>query len=230
MSSDKFGTNWLTLEHGKAAYRADFLVYGITISILAVFLAITAPSDAWQKILVLVLLGLAGWTFVEYVLHRFVLHGLQPFKRWHLEHHRRPAALICTPTILSSSLIALLVFLPSLLLSDLWSASALTLGLLIGYMGYAVVHHAIHHWHGKNAWLKQLKRWHGMHHHSSEFVGYGVTSAFWDHALGTAHAKPRCLNLGIRSLTSKLRKSSIPSIVALSGKARIMATEKSELE
>lgn len=176
------------LEHSRAAYRADFVAYGIAVAALAVFLLSASPHGQRLEMVILVLAGIASWTAIEYVLHRFVLHGLQPFRRWHEEHHRRPRALICTPTILSATLIAMLVFLPTLLLGDLWQACALTLGLLTGYLGYAITHHAIHHWRsGGNAWLKQRKRWHGLHHCIDEPACYGVTSAFWDHVFGTTY-------------------------------------------
>ncbi len=123
-----------------------------------------------------VLIGLLGWTVVENLLHRFVLHGLQPFQRWHAEHHERPTALICAPTILSATLIATLVFLRSLMLGDPWRACAVTLGLVAGYLGYAVTHHATHHWRSGSVWLKQRKQWHARHHHATEPQCYGVTS------------------------------------------------------
>jgi cyclopropane-fatty-acyl-phospholipid synthase len=46
-------------------------------------------------------------------------------KAWHAEHHRRPRTLIGTRTILGAALIAMLVFLPALVLSDLWRACVL---------------------------------------------------------------------------------------------------------
>ena len=52
------------------------------------------------------LAGAATWTFLEYVLHRFVLHGVAPFSDWHRQHHLRPLALICSPTVLSAALFA----------------------------------------------------------------------------------------------------------------------------
>lgn len=134
-----------------------------------------------------VLVGLLGWTAVEYALHRFVVHGLQPFQRWHAQHHQRPRALICAPTMLSATLIATLVFLPALVLGDLWRACALTLGLVTGYLGYAVTHHATHHWCADSVWLKQRKQWHAQHHHAMEPQCFGVTSGFWDHVFGTAY-------------------------------------------
>ncbi len=176
-----------TLEHGRLAYLADFALYGSAVVMLAAFLLIAGPSEQRLEIVAFATVGLGGWTAIEYVLHRFVLHGLQPFRRWHVEHHRRPVALICTPTILSATLIVVLVFLPSLLLGDLWRACALTFGLLCGYLGYAITHHAVHHWRADTAWLKKRKRWHALHHHSEQAGCYGVTSSFWDLVFGSTH-------------------------------------------
>lgn len=175
-----------TLEHSKSAYRADFALYSSTVVVLAIFLLLVGPRDQRLAIVIFAGVGLVSWSAIEYALHRFVLHGLQPFRRWHALHHQRPTALIYTPTILSATLITTLVFLPALALSNLWHACALTLGMLTGYLVYAITHHAIHHWRADNAWLKQRKRWHALHHHSSEQPGcYGVTSAFWDRVFGS---------------------------------------------
>ena len=176
----------LTTEHGKAGYLADFVLYAVASATLAVLLAVVAPHARRAEILAFALLGLVAWTLVEYVLHRFVLHGIQPFKAWHAEHHRRPRALIGTPTILSAALIAMLVFLPGLVLSDVWRACAFTFGLLTGYLVYAIVHHATHHWRADNAWLRRVKRHHAWHHSPIAAPGrYGVSSALWDFVFGT---------------------------------------------
>ena len=132
--------------------------------------------------------GLASWTLVEYAMHRYVLHGMQPFRRWHAAHHERPQALICTPTLLSGTLIIVLVFIPALTLGDVWGASALTLGILAGYLAYTVTHHATHHWHADLAWLNRRKRWHALHHHHVDHPEcYGVTTTLWDYVFGSDH-------------------------------------------
>lgn len=183
-----------TLEHGKAAYSADFALYGAAVLGLAAYLLVGESPVPRLEVISYALIGLASWTGIEYVLHRFVLHGLQPFKGWHGQHHQRPTALIGTPTIMSATLITALVFLPVLALSDRWHAGALTLGVLTGYLAYGITHHATHHWHARSAWLKRRKRWHALHHHDTDQPGcYGVTSAFWDHVFGTtgrAHQPP----------------------------------------
>ncbi len=177
--------NILTPEPGKFVYCADFFIYGLIVAALALMLAWLAPVEQWLVLLGYCLLGLLGWTVLEYGLHRFVLHGLPPFRRWHAEHHRRPAALIRTPIILSAALIFLLVFLPAFFFSQIWRAWALSVGLLAGYFVYTVVHHAIHHWRFDNAWLKRRQHWHGLHHASEQSGRYGVTSALWDHVFGS---------------------------------------------
>ncbi len=175
------------MEHSKAVYRADFALYGAAVLVLAAFLLVSGPRGRWLEIVVFAGLGLASWTLIEYALHRFVMHGLQPFSRWHAEHHQRPTALICTPTILSTALIATLVFLPALVLSgNLWRASALTLGVLVGYLSFSITHHAIHHWSADSAWLKQRKRWHVQHHTNGQSGCFGVTSTIWGHVFGSA--------------------------------------------
>ena len=173
-------------EHSKAAYLADFVLYSIAVLALALFLIVAGPASQRLELSGLVLLGLMSWTAVEYFIHRIILHRVPPFLQWHEAHHRRPAALIRTPTILSASLILILIFVPIWVFSsNLWKACALTLGLLVGYLCYTITHHAIHHWPTKYKWLKRRQQWHGLHHDGRESGRYGVTSQFWDRIFGS---------------------------------------------
>jgi len=182
--------SFFSMEHSVAAYRCDFILYGGLIGVLGAVLAVEGPAGMRLELIVLCGAGVGVWSMVEYALHRFVLHAFQPFKYWHDEHHRRPAALICTPTLLSAALIGLWVALPALLALGPWRGGALTLGVLVGYMGYTVVHHALHHWNARTAWLLRRKRWHARHHHAGHRpCCYGVTSGFWDHVFRTTGRK-----------------------------------------
>ncbi len=187
---------FLTLEHGKAAYRADFALHGIAVLGLVGWLIAESPRDQWLELPCVTLIGLLGWTAVEYALHRFLLHRLRPFRDWHAQHHQRPKALIYAPTVLIALCFAFGVALPAWALFDEWVACALTLGLLSGYLAYSVTHHATHHWRGDGLWLRRRKRWHALHHHQMPPACYGVTTNFWDHVLGTqgpactAHSNP----------------------------------------
>lgn len=175
----------LMRENSKAAFRADFALYGMAILAMIGFLALASPADRRLATLLFTLVGMLSWTAIEYLLHRFLLHGLEPFRSWHRDHHRRPRALICASTVMSASLITTLVFFPLLVFGDLWHACALTLGVLIGYLFYALTHHATHHWHARSAWLKRRQRWHLRHHHRHPDACYGVTSRFWDRVFRT---------------------------------------------
>ena len=174
------------LEHSRFAYRADFALHGTAVASLAGVLLLAGPADRWLALVSLVFAGLIGWTALEYALHRFVLHWVRPFSSWHAQHHQRPTALIYAPTVMIALLFVVGVFLPAMALFDAWFACALTLGLLSGYLAYAVTHHATHHWRADGAWLKRRKRWHALHHHHTEQPAcYGVTTAAWDHAFGS---------------------------------------------
>jgi sterol desaturase/sphingolipid hydroxylase (fatty acid hydroxylase superfamily) len=172
---------FFSLEHSKAAYLTDFILYGIAVTCLLIFLTLSTPLRKLAEVVIFVLAGLFTSTFIEYFLHRFILHGLQPFKRWHALHHARPSALIGTPTILSLTLIVILVFTPAILLGNLLRACALTLGLTGGYLFYTITHHATHHWKANHSWLKERKIWHARHHHvDAHPVCFGVSTGFWD--------------------------------------------------
>ena len=63
------------------------------------------------------LAGLVGWTLIEYLLHRFVLHRVEPFRAWHVEHHRHATDPIRVPLSFSIALVLSMMVLPVLLLS-----------------------------------------------------------------------------------------------------------------
>lgn len=181
----------LSMEQSPGAYRADFVLYGtLVLLLIALSLWNAAPRPAgWLAAL---LAGFALWSLIEYLVHRFVLHGIQPFKRLHAVHHARPRALYGLPTLFSLPLFAGLVFLPLLVLLGLWPTLPLMAGVLAGYLFYGLAHHLAHQglsrsWPGP-AWQLRRKRWHA-HHHSGQAACYGVSTGFWDQLLGTGRRK-----------------------------------------
>ena len=202
------------LDHSSWAYRADFVLYGTLVAAMALTVLFFSPLSLAPVLWAWVAGGVFAWTLVEYLLHRFVLHGLAPFRDWHAEHHNRPGALIGAPTLLSLGLFVVLVALPAWWLIGSWSTCALMLGLMTGYLGYGLTHHATHH----NLvvttflrnWLEKRRRWHAVHHLSSKRLPseavrqkkggpYGVTCSFWDHVFGTTNAATVGNNTAIRS-------------------------------
>lgn len=168
------------LEQHPVVYFADFVLYPLVIVAGAGVLLWRGAGPLWAMLLAAVL-GFFAWSLIEYLLHRFVFHGVQPFQRWHEAHHQRPFALIGTSTAVSLALMALLVYWPLSVLLGHWLALSATLGVAAGYLLYVLVHHATHHWKtAPGTWLHARKRDHALHHRPGAHGWYGVTSTFWD--------------------------------------------------
>jgi cyclopropane-fatty-acyl-phospholipid synthase len=169
-----------SIEHSRAMYFSDTVLHSAVVLAGVPWVLITGPSDHRLRYGALFFMGVGLWTLLEYAIHRCVLHGLPPFKSWHALHHARPSAYIAPPTIVTAGLFWVIGYLPLTLLSDTWTASALVLGLVTGYVIYSLTHHAIHHWPISNAWLTQRKTLHFQHHHARGHGHFGVTMAWWD--------------------------------------------------
>ncbi|TEL23106.1 sterol desaturase family protein, partial [Pseudomonas aeruginosa] len=153
------------LEHSKLVHRTDIAFYVVGVLVLAVWLGLFCPAELRLECLLLAALGLVAWSLLEYLLHRFVLHGLSPFRQWHQSHHQRPGALIGLSTLSSAALFIGLVYLPALLALGPWRGSSLALGIMSGYLAYILTHHAVHHFdHSGNAWLARRQLCHHLHH------------------------------------------------------------------
>ena len=188
----------LSLEHSPLAYCLDFGLYAVLCLAAGTVLWVGSPPGSGLTLLLWVLAGMGLWTLLEYLLHRYVLHGIAPFSRWHAEHHLRPRALVASPVAVTLSLFVLLAALPAWWLLGKWSALALTLGLMLSYLVYGLLHHATHHpmppWIGKTAWMRQRRMCHALHHAAYQTRGrsavgspchFGVSSSFWDTVFGT---------------------------------------------
>ncbi|MDR3370883.1 sterol desaturase family protein [Rhodoferax sp.] len=174
----------IAIEHTRLAYYADFAIYLLAVLLLPGLLWHYSPMAVRAYLPLAGLAGLLMWTLIEYAMHRFVFHGMEPFQSLHAEHHRRPLALIATPTLVSVTLIAVLVWLPATLTGGFWLGSGAALGVTLGYFIYGVIHHGVHHWRVKNAWMRHCKRQHAIHHHNPR-INYGVTMLWWDRTFGS---------------------------------------------
>ncbi|MEY2688403.1 MAG: hypothetical protein RL375_2601 [Pseudomonadota bacterium] len=206
----------LSLEQDETLVWADFAVYALLVLLCGATVLLTMPEapgwpaaaevgadgpiGTWRVLadqtrvwlpLAWVLAGWWGWSLAEYLLHRFVLHGVPPFRRMHALHHARPLAHVATPTVVTVALFGLLVALPAAWWLAPWQASALMLGVLGAYLVYIATHHAVHHAHGTSSWLRRHKRWHAMHHLAGARACYGVSLPLWDHVFRTARARVR---------------------------------------
>ena len=138
--------------------------------------------------------GLAMYSFVEYGVHRWVLHGLDVTGHWN--HHRNPAephALLFSTGVTAHTLI--LFFLswvagPSI---AIWTV----FGSALGYALFLQLHDFQH---GDSVLSHRLwpmlHRHHMLHHQASSFHGvepnnccnFGVVTMIWDRVFGTYRA------------------------------------------
>lgn len=147
--------------------------------------------------------GIPLWTYLEYLSHRYVLHGT--FKksrhRWkvykalankyldplHWEHHKRPF----DGEHINGELHDLLaVFAVSALVSFLfpiYTAPILVAGVWQFYCVEEWVHHSVHYYNFRDPYFRYMKKHHFYHHTSQGNTrGFGLTSGIWDRVVGTA--------------------------------------------
>jgi len=132
--------------------------------------------------------GLFVWTFVEYILHRFVFHFV-PRQKWALRlhfifhgvHHDYPNDLkrLVLPPSASIPLATGFYFLFNALLPPTY-VYAFFPAFIGGYLVYDMTHYAIHHFNFKSGLWKKIKQHHMLHHYQDPTRGYGVSSDLWD--------------------------------------------------
>jgi sterol desaturase/sphingolipid hydroxylase (fatty acid hydroxylase superfamily) len=115
-----------------------------------------------------------------------MLHGLEVFRRWHLEHHRRPDLPLRTPLPFSLILVLVLALAPSLLWAGGAHALAFSGGMLAGHVLQEAVHHRLHQACPAEGWLAARWRHHTFHHQDNETLAFGTLTGVWDRLLGTA--------------------------------------------
>jgi sterol desaturase/sphingolipid hydroxylase (fatty acid hydroxylase superfamily) len=172
----------------RPAYYGDFAIYGAIVLALTLRIGLREPWPECAYWLGEFIVGVGAWTFLEYVLHRWVLHQVPLIAPMHAAHHRSPRELLGTPTWVTLVMIWSLFFLPTWWLWSFTAASGLTAGVMTGYLWYGILHHAAHH--GRPRLLIKclpgcLRR-HLRHHSSKRPVNFGFTTSLWDHVFGTA--------------------------------------------
>ena len=137
------------------------------------------------------LIGVVLWTFMEYVIHRFLGHehkGKNPFKLEHLEHHKKVHyfAPAWKKTAMAIVVAGILFAFANLMLD--WKYA---LSFVIGLVGMYGLYEATHaRFHRKGPVAKPfiiLRKHHFYHHFHQPKLNHGVTTRFWDRVFGTFH-------------------------------------------
>ncbi|EDQ91243.1 uncharacterized protein MONBRDRAFT_15270 [Monosiga brevicollis MX1] len=138
--------------------------------------------------------GFLLWTFLEYMLHRFLFHILFSQSHFfitfhfllHGQHHKFPldkGRLVFPPVAGFMMASPFYLLFRSLLSAP--TADTLMAGALLGYVSYDLIHYYLHHGKPTLAYFQDLKDYHRRHHYKEPDLGYGISSKLWDYPFGT---------------------------------------------
>ncbi|MEZ5931793.1 MAG: sterol desaturase family protein [Alphaproteobacteria bacterium] len=154
-----------------------FMLFGMSLG--------QVSSDA-VRVMAWGIVGLIGYSLIEYAFHRWVLHGLLTAD--HRLHHEEPFAAHALPFSTGLSVHAGVLVMLSLWVGlDL--ALCITLGTSIGYALYGQLHELVHRDPSlARRLMPMLYRHHLLHHRTGpagEERNFGVLTTFWDRLFGT---------------------------------------------
>lgn len=161
-------------------------------------LRLLSPSPttvSWGMVPPLLVGGLAIWSLLEYLLHRYLFHTVPSSNAvlitahflLHGLHHKSPmerGRLVFPPPL--TVVLATPIYLGIVLLApQLAIGRALFAGGLLGYILYDMTHYYTHHGVPRLAYFREMKRYHMAHHYKDCSHGFGITSKLWDVPFGT---------------------------------------------
>jgi sterol desaturase/sphingolipid hydroxylase (fatty acid hydroxylase superfamily) len=176
------------------------VLYGLH---LLALLVLAAARSQLPSALAFAVLGLAAWTLMEYLVHRYVLHVAFPaqgdwprrllhrlFDASHADHHAQPWDGYHINGHLDTLFVAVWLV-PLSYLAPPFTAPVAVAALFVGYVAEEWAHHAMHYDNFKWRYFQYVRRRH-LYHHSRLGVGtaYGITSDFWDKVFGTRIRAP----------------------------------------
>lgn len=195
-----FRVDWIE-KHLSRVRPWQVLVVWAPVSLWFLGRAVQVPSVGLSGAIGLFLAGLAAWTLLEYVLHRWVFHFVpnpaSEFQRdlaflIHGVHHDwpyDPDRLVMPPVVAAVLAFAIGFPLRALLGPALFPGAFA--GLVAGYVWYDLTHYAVHHRPQRTAFGRMQRRNHLVHHFAQPEARYGVTTPIWDLCFGTYPASTK---------------------------------------
>ncbi len=143
-----------------------------------------------MELIAALVLGAFTWSFMEYVIHRWLGHDPRtrpnPFASEHLRHHsegdyfapswKKAVAAIAVIALLSG---------PAIWLAGPSTGVAFVLAFTGAYLFYEAMHRREHTHPGVGNFGRFLRRHHFYHHFTDPAFNHGVTSPIWDWVFGT---------------------------------------------
>jgi sterol desaturase/sphingolipid hydroxylase (fatty acid hydroxylase superfamily) len=167
------------------------VVFGPVIVVVAV---VGFGSEGVVRGLVGVVVGYGLWTLCEYWIHRSVFH-IEPRSGFgerlhfivhgvHHDHPNDPLRLVMPPVVSVPVGAAFFgVFVAAL---GFGLACCVGAGFFAGYLGYDMLHYALHHARPRSRVGRRLHELHMRHHFEDDTRGFGVSAPWWDTVFGTA--------------------------------------------
>lgn len=147
---------------------------------------------SWRWVIFYFILGMIFWTFSEYMLHRFLGHvPKSPFNRtrFHKEHTKhhfiRDYFALNIDKLLTCIAFGPVVFFISYFLVSKEFATFFTIGFLVMYFVYELIHRNLHVRKPTHRYAAFMRVHHFYHHFGDEQMNHGVTSPVWDVVFGT---------------------------------------------
>jgi len=193
----------LGIDLAAEARKARHRLYPVTLlySAYALGLLAAALASGRRTAALWFAAGVAVWTLVEYLVHRYVLHGVFPdgrgalrrflhdrFDDLHWRHHLQPwNGAHINGTIRDTGPFAAVLVAASFLAP--WATlPVFVAAVLQSYVVEEWVHQSVHFYGFHGRYFRYIKRHHFFHHHGPRGAGvaFGLSSGMWDSAFGTA--------------------------------------------
>jgi hypothetical protein len=162
-----------------------------TYAVIVLAFALRSPHPLVA--LIFYVLGMASYTLVEYLTHRWLFHyqfedkpGLDHylykiFDSKHNGHHNNPLDGNHINGGLGDLLPLFVVAAPLSFVAPLYTLPVMLAGNVQGYIVTEWIHHCMHFYRFRDPYFRYVRR-HHFYHHSPRGAGrgYGVTNGFWD--------------------------------------------------
>lgn len=163
-------------------------LWSIPATIYLLHKAAVVLAQDWSDVALLFMVGMLGWTLVEYWLHRWLFHAAPSQNlairniqfTLHGYHHEFPddPGRLVAPPILAVPVFVILTTLVIACFPGNWPA--ILAGIFFGYLCYDWMHYYTHHGRHRSKLGKFMRRFHMEHHYKDANSQFGLSSPLWD--------------------------------------------------
>jgi sterol desaturase/sphingolipid hydroxylase (fatty acid hydroxylase superfamily) len=183
----------MSLKERLVRFRTFWIYPLIAVALLYFTFKQESQSDI-RDLIWLFPLGVAGWTLLEYGLHRFVFHTevenprlREVINASHVNHHAAPrdADKLFVRTGYGLVVSALIFGALYKLFGNAASAAGMMSGIWAGFLYYECVHYRVHLTSANRRLIARQRRAHFYHHFTDNSRCFGVTTPLWDYIFRT---------------------------------------------